>query len=147
MKNSTYLNPSYVAGFVKRAADYGVEADEALALLKSANSGGPYTTDQAAKAQALDLMVRSNVYNRENHPGHYYANPFVQGPISEIINRLKRRHAMGASDDHGGYVDTLLGSAGPVVNAIRGGKQEHFDRTKTDVQKYLAGLDAGYGAQ
>jgi hypothetical protein len=147
MKNNTYLNSSYVAGFVKRAADYGVEADEALALLKSANSGGPYTTEQAAKAQALDLMVRSNVYNRENHPGHYYANPLVQGPISEIINRLRRRHAMGASDDRGGYVDNLLGAAGPAVNAIRGGKQEHFDRTKNDVQKYLAGLDAGYGAQ
>jgi len=144
MKNNTYLNSSYVAGFVKRAADYGVEADEALALLKSANSGGPYTTDQAAQAQALDLMVRSNVYNRKNHPGHYYANPFVQGPISEIINRLRRRHAMGASDDHGGYVDW---ATGPAINTIRGGTQEHFDRTKNDVQKYLAGVDAGYGAQ
>jgi len=59
----------------------------------SAAGPGPYAIDQAARVRGLDDQVASMSRNREQHPFHYLLNPYVPGPLSEILTRLSRRVA------------------------------------------------------
>jgi hypothetical protein len=111
---------AFINGFLKRAADYGVSEAEAIELLKEAER--PYRQEQGAKVRALDELISANKYNRENHPGHYYLNPFVGGPITEGVNRLSRRaHAF-----HHARPITSEGiiGRGSIINAIFGDKEK-----------------------
>jgi hypothetical protein len=83
----------FLNGFVKAAAQVGIDTAEAVEILKQAEA--PFRQQEAAKVRSYDERITANEYNRENHPYHYVLNPFVEGPISEVKNRLMRRlHTM-----------------------------------------------------
>jgi hypothetical protein len=114
------MDEAFINGFVKRAADYGVSEAEAIELLKQAER--PYRQEQGAHVRALDELISANKYNRENHPGHYYLNPFVGGPITEGAHRLSRRmHAFHHS--HPVISEGIIGR-GNILNAIFGDKEK-----------------------
>ncbi len=124
------MNDAFIHGFVKRAADYGVSPEEAETLLKQAER--PYGQEQAAKVRALDELIEANKYNRENHPGHYYLNPFVGGPISELVHRyLRRTHAF--QHKHPIIGEGVTGRAS-AINALLGN-----DELKETARNYRPG--------
>jgi hypothetical protein len=125
---------AFINGFLKRAADYGVIEAEAIELLKQAER--PYRQEQAAHVRALDELISANKYNRENHPGHYYLNPFVGGPITEGVNRLSRRmHAFNHS--HPVVSEGIMGG-GSMLSSILGNKEKKQKARKDKPKGYEA---------
>ena len=60
-----------------------------------AEDTGPYSASQAALSRAMTRLIASSRHNRQQHPAHYWLNPFVPGPISEALSRsLRRSYAM-----------------------------------------------------
>ena len=98
---------AYIDGFVKRAAEYGLNASETQTMLKKAfgEEDGPYRQDQAAKMMADEQILKAIAHNREKHKGHYYLNPFVGGPLSELVKRLSRRYHATAAGEHGALIE------------------------------------------
>lgn len=76
---------------------------------------GPYTADRAADVVGQDATISAMERNRHEHPGHYWANPFVRGPLSEIFGRLSRRTnaAAGTSWPQAGLRE--LSNLGPLA--------------------------------
>jgi hypothetical protein len=102
----------FITGFVKAAANAGIDSKQALEILKQAEA--PFRQQEAAKVRAYDESITANEYNRENHPYHYLLNPFVEGPISEVKNRAMRRfHTMHALHPYLAATDWIA----PPVNA------------------------------
>ena len=125
---------SFINGFLKRAADYGVSEAEAIELLKQAER--PYRQEQGAHVRALDELISANKYNRENHPGHYYLNPFVGGPLTEGANRLSRRmHAFQHSHP---VISEGVTGRGSILNAIFGDKEKKQKARKDKPKGYEA---------
>ena len=120
------MNEAFINGFVKRAADYGVSKNEAIEILKQADH--PYRQQEAAKVRALDEMIAANAYNRENHAGHYIFNPWVQGPVSEVVNRaLRRLHAFQA---HAPVVSEATKALNGGLLPIAMGGKKYKDRAR-----------------
>jgi len=94
---------SFLTGAIKQAAAYGLSRGEAVTLIKASAEDGPYSLQQAANAAADEIKLKAMVHNRKNHPGHYWMNPFVEGPLSELGTRLSRRMHQGSSGK-GGWV-------------------------------------------
>jgi len=61
------------------------------AVMKLANALGAYTADSAADVVADDQIIQGLARNRKKHPFHYWLNPFVGGPLSELGHRFDRR--------------------------------------------------------
>ena len=80
----------FLNGFVKQAHARGFSRSAAEEILKQAEF--PFRQQEAAKVRGYDESIESNEYNRANHPYHYFLNPFVEGPISELKNRALRRY-------------------------------------------------------
>lgn len=75
---------------------------------KQSAEGGPCRADRGAHVEALDPAIAMTARSRDQHPNHYYLNPFVPGPLSELIMRGSRRH----------YATQASGSvAGPLSEA------------------------------
>lgn len=114
----TAQQQAYVNGFVKRAAEYGFSDHEALSILKKASEElGPFDAERAADMLGAEMKLKALARNKEEHPYHYYLNPFVGGPITEAITRLKRRHNAGLADDEH-LLNHWLG--GNLLNIYRG---------------------------
>jgi len=39
----------------------------------------------------LDKLLAASKHNRKNSPYHYWLNPFVRGPLDELLMRAQRR--------------------------------------------------------
>jgi hypothetical protein len=78
---------------------------------------GPFSGQQAAIMSGLDKSIAGTEYNRRNHPLHYWLNPFVPGPISELVSRFSRRHATGTGRNLAG---AAMGSTLPAVGRVAG---------------------------
>jgi len=113
-------------------------------LLKSAiyadEQTGPYSGHMAGMVSGLDKMIASHKHNRQNSPWHYWANPFVSGPINELLLRAQRRQlassgksmlnaalqegsdlaGAAAGEGLGDAVDAGISNAGPAANLILG---------------------------
>jgi hypothetical protein len=109
---------AYIYGFVKRAAEHGVSEDKALDLLKE--KMGPFDAERAADMLAAEVKLKALTHNKKEHPYHYYLNPFVGGPLTEVMTKLDRRGYAGIADDEV-LAHHLIG--GPLLNMYRGGKE------------------------
>lgn len=91
--------------------------------LKKKAALGPFDTDRAADTVAEDAIIQAIEKNRKEHPVHYWANPFVRGPLSEVMHRLGRRGeaAMGTNTPLAvaGSVGPLIAGAGPISSTAR----------------------------
>jgi hypothetical protein len=98
---------AYIEGFVKRASERGFSQDEAIELYKQAygEEHGPYRQEQAARMMADEQILKALAHNRENHKANYYFNPFVGGPLTELVNRATRRFHAASADEHGGLIN------------------------------------------
>jgi hypothetical protein len=83
---------------------------------------GPYSADQAATVAGLDPQIAVMRRNRKEHPFHYWLNPFVRGPLSEIHQRLRRRTAASSAsrDKLEKYFGATLGNPASYVVTPRG---------------------------
>jgi hypothetical protein len=108
------MNKEFLQGFMKQAEAYGFNTLESLELLKVAER--PYRNEQAAKVRALDESINANKYTRQQDPVQYAINPFVEGPVSEIKNRLTRRYH-AAAQQHPIATHALMagGAVGPGI--------------------------------
>lgn len=90
---------------------------------------GPFRASMGAYLAGLDRAIATNVYNRRNNFGHYLLNPFVGGPISELVNRGTRRStaSMGTSKGMGvtGSIPFVGGLATPYL-MYHGGKERQM---------------------
>lgn len=100
------MNKHFLMGIMKQAELYGLNTHETLNLLKTASR--PYRNEQAAKVRAMDESIEANKYTRQNDPVQYVVNPFVQGPIREVKNRILRRYHT-AKQQHPIAANVLLG--------------------------------------
>lgn len=123
---------AYIKGFMKRASEHGFNQKEASELLKRAfgDEDGPYRQEQAARMIAAEKLLKALQYNKENHPMHYYLNPFVGGPLTEAITRLKRRSHAGAAGEYGGLINTLGGFPGAIYQMATAD-----DKRKEEIKK------------
>jgi hypothetical protein len=125
---------AYINGFVKRASEYGFSEDKAIEILKTAEEAiGPFDAERAADMLGAELKLRSIAYNKKNHPKHYYFNPFVSGPLSELLVRFNRRSNAGLAEDEM-LANQLLG--GLALNAYRGGEKSR-DRVREKFNKTI----------
>jgi len=131
---------AYITGFVKRASEYGVSQQEALELLgkfakdkhkdKEEEHIGPWDADNTASRYAADEKLKGLVYNRKHHLGHYIANPFVGGPLTEAATRAVRRYTGGTAGDMGVGLSAaeMVPGLAPVAALAKmihgGGKQQ-----------------------
>jgi hypothetical protein len=53
---------------------------------------GPFKAEHGARTLGLDPVIASIARNRDEHPYHYWLNPFVSGPVREGLARLGRRY-------------------------------------------------------
>lgn len=115
---------AYINGFTKRAAEYGLNAGETQSMLKRAfgEEEGPYRQEHAARMMADEQILKAIAHNKEKHKGHYYFNPLVGGPLTELANRLTRRYHAASAGEHGGLIN--MGSSavgfGGIPSAIMG---------------------------
>lgn len=128
------MNKHFLMGSMKQAELYGLNTHETLNLLKTASR--PYRNEQAAKVRAMDESVGANKYTRQNDPVQYVVNPFVQGPIREVKNRLVRRYH-AAKQQHPIAANVLLGAGALGASGIR--------TSKTPIGVALSALLAGAG--
>lgn len=93
----------HINGLIKQGASLYKNVlsplNEKLAYRDLKDPLGPYEADRSAAVSGLDNQVAVDEYIREKHPVQYWLNPLVNGPISEIMHRLSRRHnaSMGRS--------------------------------------------------
>lgn len=116
-------------GFIKAATDKGFSKEDAEALYKLSAEDGPYSLDQASGYEAANSRVKGLEHNRHEHPGHYWANPAVGGPMTELLERFKRR-MYAAGSGKGGFVRQQV--LGPL-----GGGQKQQNTAHELFQKYL----------
>jgi hypothetical protein len=129
---------AHINGFVKRAAEHGLNQEQALAVLKSAGSEvGPFDADNMARMLGEELELKAMAHNREHHPAHYYANPFVAGPLTEALTRLHRRRYAGLAGDNG-LASELLG--GGLLNSIRGDESMR-NKIRDRFERHVGGHD------
>jgi hypothetical protein len=116
---------AYIEGFLKRANEHGFSRDEAVELYKQAfaEEDGPYRQEQAARMMAAEQVLKAIAHNKEKHKGHYYLNPFVGGPLTEMGTRLQRRFHAGSAGEQGGLMNSLLGLPGVIANTVMGDKE------------------------
>ena len=131
---------AYIEGFVKRASEYGFNENEAVELLKSAAEDGPFRTQEAANMMASEAKLKALAHNRKKHPGHYYLNPFVGGPISEMLTRLGRRHHATMADEDGALLGVASGLSRLPLGAILGGDKRK-DKARDIFNKHVADQD------
>jgi hypothetical protein len=105
---------AYINGFTKRAAEYGLNASETQVMLKKAfgEEDGPYRQEHAARMLADEQILKAIAHNKEKHKGHYYFNPLVGGPLTELINRLSRRYHAASAGEHGGLINVGSSAVG-----------------------------------
>jgi len=138
--NTHTQQQAYIEGFVKRASEYGFNEHEAIQLLqKQANeeSVGPWDAQAAAEMVATEAKLKALTHNKSKHPGHYYFNPFVGGPITEALTRLQRRQTAGLAGEHG-IARHLLG--GGLLNTIQGD-----EKMRAAVRERYNTIANGYG--
>lgn len=119
---------AFVNGFIKRAQDYGIAANDALQLIKQADINGPYSIDHASKVKADDERLKGLVSNRKNHLMHYLLNPFVGGPLTEAITRLSRRSNSARTGKGGwGYdaASVIAPFTGNIAGLTYGGRKDN----------------------
>ncbi len=92
---------------------------------------GPFKADRGADVAGLDQLIGAAAFNRHEHPGHYLLNPWVRGPISELLMRLARRvEATEGAGGVGGTAATIanrtpyVNLASMPVSAIFGGAEK-----------------------
>lgn len=97
--------------------------------------GGPFSASQAAGVVGTDDLLASIVRNRKEHGMHYLFNPFVQGPIMELLTRAKRRIHAGMHNSWPGTLSALptLGIA-PLIM----GNQAKQDAARQDYARRIA---------
>jgi len=104
----------FIGGFVKQAVARGFAVEKVVEILKQAEF--PFRQQEAAKVRGYDEAIEANEYNRANHPYHYALNPFVEGPIAEIKNRVLRRvhtsHVKSPLSAGAGLLDFPFGDVG-----------------------------------
>lgn len=98
---------------------------------------GPYATTNAATVSSLDKQIAAMNYNREHHPVHYWLNPFVAGPLSQLIAAQQRRQAATRATTQGLAIGSeLLGGEGSLMDAastIYGGNlAQHESRNRLE---------------
>lgn len=98
-------------------------------------AGGPFDTSMGANVSQMDEQISSMERNRHEHPGHYWLNPFVPGPLTEMLARYSRRASAGMHDSWGGALSALptLG----IAPAIMGGDAAK-QRARQDYQTNAA---------
>jgi len=91
-------------------------------LLKAAiyagEQTGPYSGHKAGLVSGLDKIIAAHKRNRKESPGHYWLNPFVSGPISELLHRWQRRQQATAGSGVGGAL--MMDAAAPIGAAAGG---------------------------
>lgn len=112
----------------------------------AADEIGPYEMDNALDLLGYDEMIKANEYNRAKHPGHYFLNPYVGGPLREAVNRIGRRHTAFEGENPLAYYGITLGA--PAIGAALGaalGKQSSgfFNEKDRTQQGALAGASLG----
>lgn len=80
---------------------------------------GPFSGQEAAAVRGNDKTIAGLAATRKEHPAHYYLNPFVGGPITELLWRMQRRFNAGRGRNMAGAVMGVLG--GPAGGSIGGG--------------------------
>lgn len=96
-------------------------------VMKLAAALGAYTADSAADVVADDQIIQALARNRGKHPFHYWLNPFVGGPLSELGHRIDRRvNASRATSPtfrvlSGGFPLNPLSLVGAPIAAVAGG--------------------------
>lgn len=80
---------------------------------------GPFSGQEAAAVRGADKTIAGLAATRKEHPAHYYLNPFVGGPLTELTWRLQRRFNAGRGRNLAGAALGVLG--GPTGGAIGGG--------------------------
>lgn len=114
--------------YQQHASQYDdAEEDELVAQAKrepkqAAYAGertGPFSGQEAAAVRGTDKTIAGLAATRKKHPAHYYLNPFVGGPITELLWRMQRRFNAGRGRNFAGAALGVLG--GPIGGPIGGG--------------------------
>lgn len=72
---------------------------------------GPYSGMAAANVAGLDKQLANMSRNRQSHPGQYYLNPFVPGPLTELFARSNQRQIATVGESYGGLGAVAAGNA------------------------------------
>ena len=83
-------------GFADEMEKIAIFGDAATAIGGWSKKG---KESSRAKAEASAELVADAVKARRGNIGQYLLNPAVPGPVSEVINRLKRRHRAAAAEN------------------------------------------------
>lgn len=126
----------------RRGDEVGADSEQAIDEYirgKRAAAVGAQTANQAAEVAAQDHALGATEFNRRNHPYQYWLNPFVRGPINEIMAAWRQRQAATRTAYPG------LAYLGPISSTIADtGADALFD---SDIAGEVAGatVDAGVG--
>lgn len=105
------------------AAPYSNEIDDDAAAKEKegkyeSDGTGPFSGAMAGMTAGADKAIAGTEYARKNNPGQYWLNPFVSGPISELLQRFSRRSLAGTGRNMSG---AAMGATLPVLGQLAGG--------------------------
>lgn len=99
----------------------------------------PFDASMAAAVVGADDVIDAIARNRRKHPLHYWLNPFVPGPIAELLSRYGRSVASGM---HGSWPGTILSV--PTLGlapAILGATDEDQDKARRDYRRRVSSYE------
>lgn len=111
---------SQAPSYEEAAADKETDERQKARHQKHAAGEGPFATERSGLVSGLDKQIAMMSRNRHEHPGHYYANPFVYGPLSELLSRAYRRYnASQATIPSQAYIrGTATGLSNPAAGLM-----------------------------
>lgn len=98
----------------KRAEEEPDKENEEKSEKPSRKKTGPWQSHMSSGVVARDDALAAMQHNRQHNPGHYYLNPFVRGPLRELLTRVDRR-ALASSGN------STMEAAAPSLGAALGG--------------------------
>jgi hypothetical protein len=114
---------------------------ETNTLAKAAVEGGPLDLPLAGAVAGHDDIIAGLRRNRTEKPLHYWLNPFVGGPVTELAHRGARRIAAGAHDSWPGLVGGVAtGGLYPLITGGQKAQNKARDHFKRQVSPEEAGL-------
>lgn len=85
---------------------------------------GPYSGHMAGMVSGLDKMIAGHKRNRKESPFHYWLNPFVSGPINELMMRSQRRQLASSGSS---IANAIMQEGSAFAGAAAGGALEGAD--------------------